>query len=311
MLDPFSALLSNGLGWAMEYFEPLREMLDRLAGIPDAVAAHAVTWNNMSGALEAMAVDLRSCLAADLPDWRGPAAAAYQGLMANNVEAIDGLGVLAATMSSATRAAGNLVSFTRDLVRDLIADLVARVIVWAAESLLVVTIPVVAAQITSAVVKWAEPDRRLHERPDHQPHQPHPAARGVAAPPRPRPRVRFRAASTASAALTRIIVSTGPAGPGRSSHSVTVPTATDIHSGSGVPSRHSTRPAPVTRTRTRRAGSSSRAGQSARIAAPRTIGVRSARAPARESKYEITRSAAQASASIAASRSARSSMLRG
>ncbi|MET8148418.1 WXG100 family type VII secretion target [Actinoplanes sp. NPDC049668] len=155
VLDPFSTLLSSGLGWAMEYFEPLREMLDRLAGIPDAVAAHAVTWQNMAGALEEMAVDLRSCLAADLPDWRGPAAAAYQGLMGNNVEAIGGLGVLAATMSSATRAAGNLVSFTRELVRDLIADLVARVIVWAAESLLVVTIPVVAAQIASAVAKWA------------------------------------------------------------------------------------------------------------------------------------------------------------
>ena len=41
VLDPFSALLSNGLGWAMEYFEPLREMLDELAGIPDRVAAHA------------------------------------------------------------------------------------------------------------------------------------------------------------------------------------------------------------------------------------------------------------------------------
>ena len=155
VLDPVSALLSNGLGWAMEYFEPLREMLDNLAGIPDRVAAHATTWGNMSAELQAMAGDLQSCLAADLPDWQGPAADTYQSLMANNVEAIDGLSVLAATMASATQAAGNLVSFTRDLVRDLIADLVARVIVWAAESLLVVTIPVVAAQIAAAVVKWA------------------------------------------------------------------------------------------------------------------------------------------------------------
>src|SRR3954469_5589604 len=29
VLDPFSALLSNGLGWAMEHFEPLRDMLDK------------------------------------------------------------------------------------------------------------------------------------------------------------------------------------------------------------------------------------------------------------------------------------------
>ena len=155
VLDPFSALLANGLGWAMEHFEPLREMLDKLAGIPDRVMAHAQTWQNMAGALQTMAEDLQANLAADLPDWGGTASQAYQTLMANNVDGIGGLSVLAATMSSATQAAGNLVQFTRDIVRDLIADLVARVIVWAAEAIFVVTIPVVTAQIISAVVKWA------------------------------------------------------------------------------------------------------------------------------------------------------------
>jgi uncharacterized protein YukE len=155
VLDPFSALLANGLGWAMEYFEPLREVLDQLAGIPDRVAAHAATWTNMAGALQGMADDLQSHLNWDMPDWQGTAAEAYQSLMSNNVEAIDGLGVLATVMASATAAAGNLVAFTRDIVRDLIADLVARVIVWAVEAIFVVTIPVVATQIAAAVVKWA------------------------------------------------------------------------------------------------------------------------------------------------------------
>lgn len=155
VLDPFSALLSNGLGWAMEHFEPLREVLDKLAGIPDMVSAHAQTWANMAGALQTMAEDLQANLAADLPDWSGGASDAYRDLMTNNVEGIGGLSVLAGIMSSATQAAGNLVQFTRDIVRDLIADLVARVIVWAAEALAIVTIPVVAAQIASAVVKWA------------------------------------------------------------------------------------------------------------------------------------------------------------
>ncbi|MEU7906325.1 hypothetical protein [Actinoplanes sp. NPDC049118] len=155
VIDPFSALLANGLGWAMEHFEPLREMLDKLAGIPDRVMSHAQTWSNMAGALQTMAEDLRADLAVDLPDWSGAAADAYQGLMANNVDGLGGLGVLAVTMSSATQAAGNLVQFTRDIVRDLICDLVAKVITWAAEALLVVTIPVVTAQIVSAVLKWA------------------------------------------------------------------------------------------------------------------------------------------------------------
>ncbi|MFD0520703.1 WXG100 family type VII secretion target [Paractinoplanes durhamensis] len=155
VLDPFSALLSGGLSWAMEYFDPLREVLDRLAGIPDLIAANARTWANMAGELQSLAGDLEADLASDLPGWQGSAAESYQSLMAANVDGLGGLSVLASTMAAATQAAGNLVQFTRDIVRDLIADLVARVIVWAAESLLVVTIPVVAAQIASAVVKWA------------------------------------------------------------------------------------------------------------------------------------------------------------
>lgn len=154
-IDPFSALLANGLGWAMEYFDPLQQVLDELAGLPDVVAAHAATWNNIATELGDMAADLGSHLAGDLPDWQGRAAAAYTAMMGHNVAAVGGLSAVAAAMAAATEAAGNLVRFTRDIVRDLIADLVARVIVWAAEAIFVVTIPVIAAQITAAVVKWA------------------------------------------------------------------------------------------------------------------------------------------------------------
>jgi uncharacterized protein YukE len=129
VIDPFSALLANGLGWVMEHFEPLRDVLDKLTGIPDKVVAHAQTWANMAGTLQAMAEDLQSGLAADLPAWGGAAAESYRLMMTNNVDGLGGLAVLADTMSAATQAAGNLVQFTRDIVRDLICDLVARVIV--------------------------------------------------------------------------------------------------------------------------------------------------------------------------------------
>jgi uncharacterized protein YukE len=154
VMDPVSALLANGLGWAMEYFEPLRHMLDELTGMPDVVAAHAATWNNMANELISMSEDLKASVQNDLPTWSGQAADSYQTLMANNVQAIGGLGATSAAMAEATTGAGGLVQFTRDLVRDLIADLVARVIVWAAEAIFVVTIPVIASQIAAAVVKW-------------------------------------------------------------------------------------------------------------------------------------------------------------
>jgi len=154
VIDPFSALLANGLGWVMEHFEPLREVLDKLTGIPDKVTAHAQTWANMAGALQAMAEDLQSSLAADLPDWGGSAATSYRSMMTNNVDGLGGLSVLADTMSASTRAAGNLVQFTRDVVRDCGRDGPGHAIVWAAEALAIVTIPVVTAQIIAAVAKW-------------------------------------------------------------------------------------------------------------------------------------------------------------
>ncbi len=154
VMDPISALLANGLGWAMEYFEPLREMLDELTGKPDVVASHAATWNNMAAELSSMATDLEQHVKNDMPDWHGGTANAYQRLMANNVEAIGGLAAISAAVASATEGAGGLVEMTREIVRDLIADLVARVIVWAVEAIFVVTIPVIASQIAAAVVKW-------------------------------------------------------------------------------------------------------------------------------------------------------------
>jgi len=153
-IDPISALLANGLGWAMEYFDPLRQMLDELTGMPDVVASHAATWNNMATELASMSADLKSELETGVSSWKGTAADSYVRMMGNNVEAIGGLGAISAAMAAATEGAGGLVQMTREIVRDLIADLVARVIVWAAEAIFVVTIPVIAAQIVAAVVKW-------------------------------------------------------------------------------------------------------------------------------------------------------------
>ncbi|GIF14908.1 hypothetical protein [Actinoplanes teichomyceticus] len=153
--DPFGALFANGLGWTMEYFDPLRHLLDQLTGAPERVAAHAATWQNIATELGDTAAVLQRSATGDLPDWRGRAAAAYAAMMSHNVTALGTLSGTAAAMSAATEAAGNLVQFTRDLVRDLIADLVSRVIVWAAEALLVVTVPVIAHQVATTVAKWS------------------------------------------------------------------------------------------------------------------------------------------------------------
>jgi len=132
-----------------------RTGVDELTGKPDVVQAHAATWYTMANELYAMATDLGSHLEGDLPGWHGEAADAYRPMMTNNVEAIAGLAATSAAMAAATEGVGALVELTREIVRDLIADLVARVIGWAVEAIFVVTIPVIASQITAAVLKRA------------------------------------------------------------------------------------------------------------------------------------------------------------
>ncbi|WP_199442955.1 hypothetical protein [Umezawaea beigongshangensis] len=48
----------------MEYFEPLREVLDELTGKQDVVRAHAQTRNTVSTELHGMTTDLSSCFRA-------------------------------------------------------------------------------------------------------------------------------------------------------------------------------------------------------------------------------------------------------
>jgi uncharacterized protein YukE len=155
-MDPFSPLPASGLGWAMAYFEPLREILDDLTGKPDVVDAHVAAWHTMADELDTAGNDLGRRLDNDLPDWHGEAADAYRDLMIHNVEATGGMAVIAWAMASATESAGRLVERTRGIVRDLITDLVARVIVWATEARFVATIPEMAAQIAAAVAAWGE-----------------------------------------------------------------------------------------------------------------------------------------------------------
>lgn len=154
VMDPIGSLLSAGIGWAMEYFEPLREILDALAGKPDVVASHAATWTNVANALGDIGVQIDAAVQADLTEWDDAAAEAYRKKILYGIEAAFGLAGAAESLSAATTAAGNLVQAVRDTVRDLIADLVARVIVWAVEAIFVVTIPVIASQIAAAVVRW-------------------------------------------------------------------------------------------------------------------------------------------------------------
>ena len=156
-IDPFSTLLSMGISWAIEQIEPLKEALDWLAGNPQTIEVHALTWDNISTELVEIAEALQSSLDGDLEGWQGDAAEAYREMLWVNTDAAGGLAGTAAAMAAATRGAGTLVQMVREFIRDFVADCIAKVVVWILEIKCSAgfAAPAVTAQLAVAVVKWA------------------------------------------------------------------------------------------------------------------------------------------------------------
>jgi hypothetical protein len=148
--DEVAVLRTGGLDWAMTYLPPLRQMLEDLTGAPEVVAEQARHWAAMAAELRRLAGDLQTCVDQDFRSRERPEVRAYLALMANNVTGLRGLAATSTAMTALTRAAGDLILLTRDIVRGLIGDLVARVIVWAADPA-VVPLPVLAARIAAVV----------------------------------------------------------------------------------------------------------------------------------------------------------------
>jgi hypothetical protein len=106
---------------AMERIGPLRDVLDELTGLPDVIAAHAMTWYNIAAEQQDMADELEDFLCHDVPEWTG--AHEHVRLMGHNIEAIRGLSSVSAAFGEITESVGVLVAQTRRLVRELVISL--------------------------------------------------------------------------------------------------------------------------------------------------------------------------------------------
>lgn len=71
--DPIGSALQYAVSWLIEQVNPLRQALDLLAGNPARIQAHALTWQNVAGALKQEAVDLDAAVRRDVAEWEGRA----------------------------------------------------------------------------------------------------------------------------------------------------------------------------------------------------------------------------------------------
>ncbi|MGH3673431.1 MAG: WXG100 family type VII secretion target [Pseudonocardiaceae bacterium] len=155
--NPAGALLSYGIGWLIEHVETLSEPLDWLAGIPDAITAHAQTWGNVANAVSAVEQDYSRAVSGDLTAWRGPAAQAYRARATDTGHLLEALTIAADGIRVAITMSGMVVAAVRDQIQKMICDLVGYLIGYAAE--LVgsggLATPVVAEQAMSLIAQWA------------------------------------------------------------------------------------------------------------------------------------------------------------
>ena len=167
VINPLEAVVSWGVAWVIEHFEPLSDALEILAGDADQIMAFSQTWSNVAGAITTAGVSLRTAIDRETIDWTGTAAEAYRRHMNDELGAMASLAKVAEVLGQVVYGAGILVSCVRQMVRDLIAQAVGAVAgalpQWLAEEgiTLGLATPVVIGQAVALIGKWIARVRTL------------------------------------------------------------------------------------------------------------------------------------------------------
>ena len=156
-IDPFGWLMSSVASFLMEHVQPLKDMLDSLAGKPPVIQSYSETWGNVAKRLEETQAQFTNAVKNGTTAWTGEGAETYRRSAAEQAEAIGGAATVAGAISTVVMIMGEVVAFVRETVRDLIADLVGKLISWVMETVFSLGFgtPVVVAQAVTAISKWA------------------------------------------------------------------------------------------------------------------------------------------------------------
>ncbi|WP_367128686.1 hypothetical protein [Saccharothrix sp. HUAS TT1] len=156
-IDPFGTLMSSAASFLMEHVQPLKDMLDWLAGNPPVIESYSATWNNVATELGKIAEDYNASVASGTRGWTGAAAENYQTNSKVHGDALAGAASAAGTVGTVVGLMGMVVAFVREVVRDLIADLVGKLIAWVLEAAFTLGFgtPVIVAQAVTAISRWA------------------------------------------------------------------------------------------------------------------------------------------------------------
>lgn len=126
--DPMAKLVSMGLGWVIEFFDPLNAWLDWLTCDQEQLTVAAETWSGISAELRTSADELDGYYKTDTAGWSGPAVDQYRLFCADRVKLYDAAAGAAAATANLINSNKVLLTMVRSIVRDLITDGVGKVV---------------------------------------------------------------------------------------------------------------------------------------------------------------------------------------
>jgi methyl-accepting chemotaxis protein len=126
--DPMAKLISMGLGWVIEFFDPLNAWLDWLTCDTEQLTVAAETWSGISAEMRTAADELDGYYKTDTAGWSGPAVDQYRIFCADRVDLYNAAAGAAAATANLVNRNKVLLTMVRSIVRDLITEGVGKVI---------------------------------------------------------------------------------------------------------------------------------------------------------------------------------------
>lgn len=163
LTNPFDALIAEGLGWAVEHFQPLNEKVNEILGDPPQLDAYARTWGNVTKAMKDGATATRSSSAKNLPSWKGKAGKAARAQTEAIAQGMDLLAETADVQRELTETGQKIVDWARGKIIDLAIDAVNKIKRTVAEMiatyfippLALVTVPAAEARIAKLAARYS------------------------------------------------------------------------------------------------------------------------------------------------------------
>lgn len=161
--DPLAKLTSMGLGWVIEFFGPLRSVLDWLTGDQEQLNLIVETWSGVAGQMTKAADDLHHAYTTDTARWSGSAVTQYRLYCADQVDLYRAASVTAMTVSNNARMSGMVLTTVREVIRGLITDAVGKA-VSIISRFPPPTTPGAAPEVTATVVETGNTIRQWLDR---------------------------------------------------------------------------------------------------------------------------------------------------